>query len=183
MQDKPFYDKSGGGVTLSGGEPLMQSDFCRALLRRLKEHGVSTAIDTCGFAPKQAIDAVLPYTDTFLFDVKAIREDVHIRATGRSNQAILENLRYIDKAGKRIEIRIPFVPTFNDGEIERIAERLAELRTTVCVRVLAYHDHAEDKYAAIGMSDRFRSIPRPTQEQLDRARDILRRHLPHVTVE
>ncbi len=183
MQDKLFYDKSGGGVTISGGEPLMQPEFCRALLERLKQSGVSTAIDTCGFASRAAIDAVLPYTDTFLYDVKAFDEDVHIRATGQSNATVLENLRYIDKAGKRIEIRIPLVPGFNDGEIEKIAQLLASLSSVRCVKLLAYHDFAMDKYTALGMESQFCSIPRPTTAQMDAARAVLRQALPGIRLE
>ena len=183
MQDKPFYDKSGGGVTLSGGEPLMQSKFCRELLSRLKGSGVSTAVDTCGFASRQAVDDVLEYTDTFLFDIKALDEQTHITATGQSNKIILDNLRYIDKANKRIEVRIPFVPGFNDMEISAIAGLLTELETLKCVKLLPYHDFAEDKYSAVGMAERFCVIPRPTDEQLHAARNILRNALPNVQIE
>ena len=93
LEDKDFYENSGGGVTLSGGECLMQADFCAELLKRLKENGIHTAVDTCGFAPEEALDKVLPFTDTFLYDIKAYDEDVHIRCTGRSNLQILENLK------------------------------------------------------------------------------------------
>lgn len=183
LQDKPFYDKSGGGVTISGGEPLLQPEFCRALLAKLKQSGINTAIDTCGFVPKEAFDAVLPYTDTFLYDVKAIDEQAHIRATGRSNRIILDNLRYIDQFQKRIEVRIPFVPGFNDHETEAIATLLAELKSLKCVKLLPYHDFAEDKYSALGMGDQFCAIPRPTQEQLNSAHAILRQKLPNIPIE
>jgi pyruvate formate lyase activating enzyme len=183
MQDQPFYDKSGGGVTLSGGEPLLQAEFCRALLAKLKQSGVNTAIDTCGFVSKDAIDAVLPFTDTFLYDVKAYDEDVHIRATGQSNKSILENLRYIDQFDKRIEVRIPFIPGFNDQEIEKIAALLATLKSLKCVKVLPYHDFAEDKYASLGMREQFCTIPVPTAEQLEAARAILREKLPGIRLE
>ncbi len=182
-QDKPFYDKSGGGVTLSGGEPLMQVEFCRALLSELKNLGIGTAIDTCGYAPREAIDAVLPYTDTFLFDVKAFDEDIHRRATGVSNKLILENLQYIDRMGKNIEIRIPYVPGYNNGEIEKIADFLTGLQSVKCVKVLPYHNYAEDKYAAIGMKDSFCPIDIPTDEQITSARVLLRSKLKNVTVE
>ena len=97
MQDYDFFKNSGGGVTLSGGEPLLQADYCANLLKELKKHGINTAIDTCGYVERTAIDKVLPYTDTFLYDVKAIDEEVHIKCCGVSNSLILENLRYIDK--------------------------------------------------------------------------------------
>lgn len=80
----------------------------------LKKHGINTEVDTCGFVSKASIDKVLPYTDTFLYDIKAIDEDVHIKCTGKSNKQILENIKYIDSCEKAIEVRIPYVPEFND---------------------------------------------------------------------
>jgi pyruvate formate lyase activating enzyme len=183
MQDKLFYDKSGGGVTLSGGEPLMQPEFCRELLMRLKANGVNTAIDTCGFASRKAIDAVIEFTDTFLFDVKAFYESTHLRATGQSNKIILENLKYIDSMEKSIEVRIPFVPGFNDGEIEEIAELLTTLKSLKGVKLLPYHDYAEDKYTALGMKDTFCAIEKPTSESANAARELLRSKLPNILIE
>ncbi|MBO5670856.1 MAG: glycyl-radical enzyme activating protein, partial [Clostridia bacterium] len=94
LEDRAFYENSGGGVTLSGGECLSQAAFCRELLRRLKEEGIHTAVDTCGCVPRAVLDEVIPYTDIFLYDVKAVDDAVHKRCTGRSNASILENLRY-----------------------------------------------------------------------------------------
>lgn len=150
LEDKDFYDTSGGGVTLSGGECLIQADFCAELLKRLKEHGVHTAVDTCGFVPRQTLDQVMPYTDVFLYDVKAIDEDVHIRCTGQSNRIILENLRYLDEQGKTTQIRIPYVPGGNDDQMEKIRDFLSELKHVDEVRVLAYHSMGEAKYRALG---------------------------------
>ena len=150
LEDKDFYDASGGGVTLSGGECLVQADFCAELLKRLKEHGVHTAVDTCGFVPRQTLDQVMPYTDVFLYDVKAIDEDVHIRCTGQSNRIILENLRYLDEQGKTTQIRIPCVPGGNDDQMEKIRDFLSELKHVDEVRVLAYHSMGEAKYRALG---------------------------------
>jgi pyruvate formate lyase activating enzyme len=110
LEDRDFYDTSGGGVTLSGGECLMQAAFCAELLARLKQEGIHTAVDTCGFVSRQALDAVMPYTDIFLYDLKAYDEDVHIACTGQSNRLILDNLLYLDSCGAKTEIRIPFVP-------------------------------------------------------------------------
>lgn len=114
LEDKEIYEASGGGVTLSGGEPLEQADFCAKLLKRLKEEGINTAVDTCAYAKKEDIDKVLEYTDTFLCDIKAYDEDLHERCTGKSNRIILENIKYIDSNNKRIEIRIPYIPGIND---------------------------------------------------------------------
>ena len=171
MRDKAFYDNSGGGVTLSGGECLCHSDFCMKLLKKLKENGVNTAVDTCGFVDRSAIDKVMPYTDTFLYDIKAIDEDVHVRCTGRSNALILENLRYIDSMGKSIEIRIPFVPGYNSDQIEKIRDFVKELKNVKKVKVLPYHNFAASKYKALCMKD---SLPKvlPTKEDTDKAQAL-----------
>lgn len=172
LEDKDFYETSGGGVTLSGGECLCQADFCAELLKRLKETGINTAVDTCGLVPREAIDKVLPYTDTFLYDIKAIDEDVHKKCTGQSNKLILENLKYIDSCGKAIEIRIPFVPGFNDDQIEKIAQVLSTLKKSKAVKVLPYHNYAGSKYAALGMEN---TLPKnlPTEEALQIAAEKL----------
>ena len=162
LEDKKFYVNSGGGVTLSGGECLLQADFCAELLKKLKDNGISTAVDTCGFVPKTAFDKVMPYTDIFLYDVKAFDEDVHIKCTGRSNNIILDNLKYIDDRGGKTEIRIPFVPDYNDGEIEKIAEFLKTIRHVTKVRILPYHNFAGSKYKSLGMNNNLpENIPSP----------------------
>ena len=100
LEDRDFYENSGGGVTLSGGECLIYADFCAELLRRLKAEGIHTAVDTCGYVSREALDKVIPYTDVFLYDIKAADESVHIKCTGVSNRRIIENLRYLDSLGK-----------------------------------------------------------------------------------
>lgn len=153
LEDKAFYENSGGGVTLSGGECLMQADFCAALLKALKENGIHTAVDTCGFVSRETLEKVIPYTDIFLYDLKSFDEDVHIRCTGQSNDRILENLRYLDSLGKKCEIRIPFVPGFNDDQMEKLAAFLKPLQNITKVKVLAYHNYAGSKYKALGMEN------------------------------
>ncbi len=153
IEDKDFYENSGGGVTLSGGECLMQAEFCAELLKKLKENNIHTAVDTCGFVSKEAFDKVMPYTDIFLYDLKAFDEEVHIKCTGQSNEVILENLKYLDSCGKNIEIRIPYVPEFNHDQIEKIAEFLKERKNITKVKVLPYHDYAGSKYAALNMQN------------------------------
>ena len=168
LEDKDFYDNSGGGVTLSGGECLMQADFCAALLKQLKAQGIHTAIDTCGFVPKEALEKVIPYTDVFLYDLKAYDEDVHLQCTGRSNKLILENLTYLDSMGKNIEIRIPYVPDYNDNQIEKIVRFLAPMKHITKIRILPYHNYAGSKYEALGMRN---TLPNrlPTAEELEAA--------------
>ena len=173
IEDKIFYEQSDGGVTLSGGECLSYPDFCSELLSMLKAEGVNTAVDTCGYVNRQSIDKVIPYTDVFLYDLKAIDEDVHIKCTGKSNKIILENLSYIDSQNKSIEVRIPYVPEYNGGEIEKIADFLSELKNLTKVRVLPYHNYASSKYSALEMEN---TLPKklPSEEEILRAKNILR---------
>lgn len=172
LEDAPFYKTSGGGITISGGECLLQAQFCQELLRACKQHGLHTAVDTCGNVPWSHVEAVLPHTDLFLYDVKAIDEAVHRRCTGASNKNILENLKRIDEAGKQTEIRIPFVPGYNDAEIPKIGEFLSALHHVTKVRVLPYHDLARSKYASLQMPDTMPSVL-PTPEALQSAEEIL----------
>ena len=172
LEDRDFYETSGGGVTLSGGECLCHGNFCAELLKRLKENGINTAVDTCGFVSREAIEKVLPYTDTFLYDVKAFDEQVHIKCTGQSNKIILDNLMYIDSLGKKIEIRIPFVPEYNSDQIGKIAALLSELKNLKAVKVLPYHNYAGSKYAALNMENTLPQIL-PTDEEIKKAEEML----------
>ena len=175
LEDKEFYENSNGGVTLSGGECLMQSDFCAELLKKLKENGINTAVDTCGFVPQQAIDKVIPYTDVFLYDMKAYDEDIHIKCTGYSNKLILENIKYIDSCNKAIEVRIPYVPDYNSDQIEKIAVFLKDLENLTKVRVLPYHNYAGSKYASLEIEN---TLPTqlPTDDEMETARAVLRKY-------
>ena len=175
LEDKEFYENSNGGVTLSGGECLMQSDFCAELLKKLKENGINTAVDTCGFVPQQAIDKVIPYTDVFLYDMKAYDEDIHIKCTGYSNKLILENIKYIDSCNKAIEVRIPYVPDYNSDQIEKIAVFLKDLNNLTKVRILPYHNYASSKYTSLAKEN---TLPTqlPTDSEMEDARTILRQY-------
>ena len=179
LEDRDFYESSGGGVTLSGGECLMQADFCAELLRALKAQGIHTAVDTCGFVSRDALDKVIPYTDLFLYDLKAYDEEVHLRCTGCSNQRILENLLYLDRRGKSVEIRIPFVPDYNDDQIEKLADFLSPLRCVRGVRILPYHNYAGSKYEALGIQNTLPSRL-PTDGELNAAM-ALTRHIGKET--
>ena len=172
LADKDFYESSNGGITLSGGECLLQADFCRELLIKMKENDIHTAVDTCGFVGKDAIDKVLPYTDLFLYDMKAYDSDVHIRCTGQPNERIVENLQYIDNCGGKIEIRIPFVPGYNSDQIEKIGKLLSTLKNITKVKVLPYHNYAGTKYKSLDMED---TLPKtlPEDEDIKNAEKIL----------
>ena len=181
LEDKEFYLTSGGGVTLSGGEALVYADFCKELLKKLKENGIDTAVDTCGFVDKTALDKVLPYTDVFLYDIKAIDKSVHIACTGRDNELILDNLKYLDKKGAKIEVRIPFVPNYNDGEIYKIAEVLKGINNLIKVRVLPYHNYSKSKYGALHIKENLPDIL-PTDTQLNNAISVIKSALKEKNI-
>ena len=167
LEDKDFYTSSGGGVTLSGGECLCQADFCAELLKKLKQNNVHTAVDTCGFVPRSAFEKVMPYTDIFLFDIKAFDEDVHINCTGQSNKLILENLKFLDENGKQIEIRIPYVPEYNSSQMKKISAFIAELSNVTKVRILPYHNYAGSKYDSLGIKNTLPKILPATEETME----------------
>ena len=150
--DRAFFESSGGGVTLSGGECLSQTSFALELLKLLKERGINTAVDTCGRVSREAFEMVLPYTDSFLYDIKAIDPRVHKKCTGRDNELILSNFEYLCQQKCNIEVRIPFVVGQNDGEIEKIGEFLRG-KPIKKVTVLKYHDLARSKFNALGLED------------------------------
>lgn len=168
-EDKDFYDNSNGGVTLSGGECLLYADYCAELLKKLKQEHIHTAVDTCGYVPREAFEKVMPYTDLFLYDVKAVDEQTHRRCTGHSNRRILDNLRFLSEQNRKTEIRFPLVPGYNDSEAEGIAHFLSQLPTRPTVRILAYHDLAGSKYAALGLDN---TLPKsvPSEKDLEQAR-------------
>ena len=134
---------------------------------------LTSTVDTCGFVSRKAIEKVIPYTDVFLYDVKAIDEDVHIKCTGFTNKPILENLKYLDECGKNIEIRIPYVPDYNSEQIPEIAEFLSTLRNISKVKVLPYHKFAGSKYDAVNMPN---TLPEktPSKDEITIARNLIR---------
>lgn len=151
MRDAPFFKNSGGGVTLSGGECLMQSDFTVALAKRFFESGTSVYIDTCGYVRREALESILPYTDKFLYDIKAAEPSVHKSCTGKDNRLIIDNLRFLSESGCRVEIRYPLVKGYNDAEAEGIARLLSGLSGITKVKVLQYHAFSASRYSALGM--------------------------------
>ncbi len=165
LEDKPFYDSSGGGVTFSGGECLLQADFCRETALLLKKDNINIAVDTCGFVPRDAINKMLGLADVFLYDIKAFDEQTHIKCTSQSNKIIWENLRYITQSSK-CEIRIPFVPDYNSNEIGKIAEKLSDFKNITRVRVLPYHNFSGSKYDALDMNNTMPTVHSPTKDEL-----------------
>ena len=149
-KDQIFYEQSGGGVTLSGGEVMAQDmEYVAALLQALKRVGIHTAIDTCGAVPVQNYEKVLPYTDLFLYDLKMMDSEKHARYTGVSNEQVLENLKYLSSRGAAIDLRLILVKDVNAdrADIQAIAEWLKEEQIVVeRISLLPYHDFGRDKY-------------------------------------
>jgi pyruvate formate lyase activating enzyme len=174
--DRIFYEDSGGGVTVSGGEPLMQAAFVRQLLAACRAAGFSTAVDTCGYGEREHLLALARLTDLFLFDVKHLDDVLHQRYTGVSNVEILNNLRALAVAGARIWLRIPLIAGFNDSvdHLQALA-RLAVSLPTVCqVNLLPYHRLGLHKTESLGKLTVTWSAGAPSSEVLDRAVDIFR---------
>lgn len=153
LVDEPFYRSSGGGVTLSGGECLAQPDFAIALAKSLHKRGISVYVDTCGYVKRETFEKIIPYTDKFLYDIKAADPEVHIKCTGKDNRLILDNLKLIADRGCRIEIRYPLVKGYNDGECEAIAKLVSYIPSIEKVKVLKYHNLAGSRYLALGMEN------------------------------
>ena len=152
-KDKAFFDNSGGGVTFSGGECMAQYEFASELAGILKSRGISVYIDTCGYSKREAFERILPFTDKFLYDIKAIDSEVHKKCTGKDNNLILDNLKYLSDKNCNIEIRYPLVMGYNDGECEKIGEFLSGLNGISKVKVLQYHSFSASRYEALGMKN------------------------------
>jgi len=168
-RDLPFYENSGGGVTLSGGEPLLQARFAAALLAALKAAGIHTALDTCGHAPWDALDALRRDVDLFLYDVKLMDEELHRRFTGVGNGRILANLRNLSERGHRILLRVPVIPGVNDDDanIAAVAALAAGLPDLAGVDLLPYHRMGAEKYVRLDRAYRLLPTDAPSRERLD----------------
>jgi pyruvate formate lyase activating enzyme len=168
-RDSIFYDESGGGVTFSGGEPLFQPQFLLELLKQCKKREYHTAVDTSGFGLPDTIKAIISYTDLFLFDLKHMDDEAHLKHTGVSNSLILENLQTISRLGGRIFIRIPLIPGINDDEknIMATSKLIQDTPGIEQVNVLPYHNIAEDKYSRLGIANNRVHIPVPSEEYIE----------------
>jgi pyruvate formate lyase activating enzyme len=176
-RDVVFFDQSGGGVTLTGGEPLMQPRFTRELLRACQAHGIHTALDTSGYAPGKVVAEAVKYTALFLYDLKLMDDARHRKFTGVSNRLILSNLRRLSAAGAQIIVRIPLIPGVNDDaqNLHLTQQFLASLPHAVGVEVLPYHDIAQAKYAALDLVYRLPALTSPSVERVAWARTLIGR--------
>ena len=171
MKDQMFYEESGGGVTFSGGEVMsMDMDFILAMAKELKRQDVTLTIDTCGYVPYERFEKILPYVNTFLYDVKVMDPELHKKYMGTDNKLILENLIRLSQDGARIYIRIPTIKEVNGNE-QNMKETIAFLKEhdihPAGVNLLPYHDTGSGKYAKLGMEYKGTDLHAPDKEEME----------------
>lgn len=164
LKDRSLYARSGGGITFSGGEPLLQKDFLLSIMSRLKAQGIDIAVDTCGEVPRETLEAVEPYVSLFLYDLKCIDSALHQTLTGRPNERILENLEYLLSNNAPVRIRMPLIHPLNDSLelMKRTVEWLASYKDCFSIDLLSYHKMGMAKYAMTS-----KTIPRQDLEAPD----------------
>jgi pyruvate formate lyase activating enzyme len=174
-KDIAFYDESGGGVTFSGGEPLLQRDFLLALLQACREKEIHTAVDTSGFASWQTFDRIRPYVDLFLYDLKLMDDARHQKFTGVSNELILQNLQMLSQGGHNIILRVPIIPGINDDDehIRRIGAFAVALPQLNQVDILPYHHIGADKYQRLHKAYELPEIQSPSAERMSEIAHVL----------
>ena len=169
VKDMEFYKMSGGGVTLSGGEPLLQPESCYELLERCKEINIGTALDTAGNVDWSDFQRVLPVTDYFLYDIKSLDEEVHLKVCGVSNKKIIENLKKLLNCDAKLIIRVPVIPGINDSvdALQSIAEMVKEYKNVVKIELLPFHNIGRSKYRALKREYRAGSLQILTPDKMN----------------
>jgi len=183
-KDILFFEESGGGVTFSGGEPLMQPEFLRSLLIACKKKSIPTCLDTSGYASADVLASVVEKVDLFLYDLKLMDDVQHRRYTGASNRPILENLKALDEQGKRVVVRFPVVPGITDTE-ENVAGLVDFIVSTKRIRdvsLLPYHTIAAEKYRRLRRKNEMEGVCRPTEEAMAKLRARFESYRIRVTV-
>jgi pyruvate formate lyase activating enzyme len=175
LSDRPFWTRSGGGVTLSGGEPLMQPEFSKALLAKCHESYIHTALETCLCAPEEVLESIADYVDFFMCDLKVVDEKRHKELTGISNRLILSNLARLLGGSKPLLVRMPLVPGWNDDRenLEQTGRFLESHRKGVELELLPYHRYGEAKYERLGLNYSLAEVVPPTPAEMARALDVL----------
>ena len=170
-KDRQYYWRTGGGLTLSGGESLCQPEFATALLQAAQESGISTAMESMGCAKWETIEKLLPYLDQYLLDIKHMNPRKHKVFTGRSNELMIENAMKIAKSGMtELSIRVPVIPGFNDTEeeIRQIAAYTATLPNVKRMHLLPYHRLGQDKYTGLNREYLMGDVKPPTNEHMEK---------------
>ena len=166
LKDKAFFDNSGGGITISGGEPLYQSGFCLELIRKAKDQGLHVCMETCGYVGKQVLEKTIDFVDIYLYDYKETNAGKHKRFTKVDNRQILENLRYLDEAEKKIILRCPIIPGYNDGieHLKGIANIANSLQNLMAVEIEPYHNFGIQKYKRLNRTYDLADVQMPEEE-------------------
>lgn len=169
IRDKSFYNRSNGGVTLSGGEVLLQWGFAKEILKKCKELNINTAIETCGYCKWEYFTEVLEYVDLVLYDLKHLDSAEHKRLTGVDNQLILENAAKVVKKGKEMIIRVPLIPSLNDSKdnITMLVDFVLTLEKVKEIDLLPYHQLGVSKYNQIGQTYKLNEINPPSEEKIN----------------
>lgn len=175
-RDRMFYDESGGGVTISGGEPLSQPRFLLSLLRAFREQGIHCTLDTTGYGKVEHLLDAAALSQLVLYDLKAFEDRLHRRLTGVSNRLILENLAQLDRKHDNVWIRLPVVPGFNDdlANLRQTAELVSKLRSVTLVNLLPFHRSGLHKFERLGMTHALDGVETPTPELMERAEATFR---------
>jgi len=182
-KDLPFYKRSGGGLTLSGGEPFLQADFIKSLLKMSAKKGIHTAIDTCGYTQWSSIEQSLEYIDLFLYDIKHIDPALHQKGTRVSNKMILENLQKLFRLGKNILLRLPLIPDFNTSkkDLKQIGVFASQVGAKE-LRILPYHKYGIGKYKKIGKKYTLDGVQVMKEEEVEQAKKLLEKYIPKVVI-
>ena len=176
QRDHVFFEESGGGVTFSGGEPLMQPEFLCHLLENCKKAMIRTALDTTGYAPWEVVQKACALTDLVLYDLKLINDDDHIRYTGVSNELCLDNLARLEKTTSNVQVRVPMIPEITDTEknLLAIAHLLEPLDSIRSISLLPYNKLGEDKRARWSLRTRLADLETQSESALSRRTELLR---------
>jgi pyruvate formate lyase activating enzyme len=183
-KDRLFYRSSGGGVTISGGEPMVQHEFVARLLEKCQERSIHTTIETCGYAKWNQVQNMLRHLDLVLYDIKHMDPEQHVKLTGVSNELILRNAARIAKTNVHMIVRIPIIPGSNDSEdnVESIAKFVVSLITVNTVEFLGYHRLGEPKCQWLGREYPMKDVSPPTREHLERLARIVSQYGLNVLI-
>lgn len=167
-RDLPFFKRTNGGVTISGGEPLSQPDFTFAVLKRLKEDGVNTAVESSFYVKWNIIERIIKYVDFFLIDIKIGNNDKHRKVIGIPNELIIKNIRLLDETGAKYCIRTPIIPGVNDDKnsMREIYDIIKQLKNIEYIELMPYHSMGESKYTSLGLEKKFIGMNAPEKELL-----------------
>ena len=173
-KDRLFFEQSGGGVTFSGGEPVLQHRFLSALLKACRSTGIHTAVETAGNVPADHLLEIIPDTDLFLYDIKGMDDARHVQTTGVGNRRILENLALLSGKGARIRVRVPVIPGVNDTTefMMTLADLIRNLPGIEQVELIPFHKMATEKYESLGLVYEVEDIPLLGKEEMAALREV-----------